>query len=323
MNWDEAEAIDALGRFAAALGVRLPCDVSALLGKALQWRGGNPLHNSLVPGFVPLEYSFSTWHPEEFRIAAQLFAALTAPERRARTVELVWRLADRYLRAIPAPHDVGAIMPAVPRRFGAFFGMAIGPGGLTGVEAYLEAEEGEERVSWLPSQLHEALRLVIRPVFTGIGIRSGMVQRRAYHAATSDLEVNNLRQALRACDPSHEVGTMLMSLNDVVGRRHVLPQGTVMVTSTEDGSMWSVELHAASYSVDLASLPTRLAGLRSAAFDRWVMAVGGHRAAATVVSIRFSERFGPGIAVYAVPVWARHVSLSVSEPMICPPFTDS
>ncbi|SRR5258708_35145593 len=102
----EDQAIAALRRMAATLGTRLPCEVATLFGTALQWAECDPLNNSLVPGFVPLEYSFSTWHPNEFRVAAQLFAALDAPGRRAKTITMVMRLAHHYLTAFPALYNV-------------------------------------------------------------------------------------------------------------------------------------------------------------------------------------------------------------------------
>jgi hypothetical protein len=65
----EERAIAALERHAATLRARLPSEVTVLLRASLGWAGTNPARNSLTPGFPPLEFSFSTWQPDELRVA--------------------------------------------------------------------------------------------------------------------------------------------------------------------------------------------------------------------------------------------------------------
>ncbi|MFF7250441.1 hypothetical protein ACFZBU_41990 [Embleya sp. NPDC008237] len=316
----EAEAITGLQHVAGAQGIQLPRAVTTLLGTSLLWSGGTPTHNSLTPGYPPVEYSFSTWQPEEFRMAAQLFATVSAPERLVRTVDLTCDLADRSPWAGSLRRVACAPLPSGPKRFGAFFGMTAAVEGLTGLETYLEAvEENELLTPLLPGPLRQALKPSLGPAFTGIGIRRGTVRRRAYLAVTRDLETPTLLRALGACGPSGHLTDVLRSLGDVTKGRRVLPARTVMVTSADDDSTWSVELHAKSYGWDLGSLPGRLPRLRNAAFRRWTSAIGGRRALATVISIRFSQEYGPGIAVYAVPAWARQPTSPASRPMACPP----
>jgi hypothetical protein len=164
MNLDERKAVAGIECVAAAFDVRLPSEVGALIVAALHWRDGDPRRNALVPGFAPLEYSFSTWQPAEFRVAAQLFAGRTPTQRRTKTVHLARRLTERHLRAAFA----GLPLAAALRRFGAFFGLTAAPWGLTGVEAYVEAADGDPLTLWLPGPL----RAVSRPVFTGLGVRA-------------------------------------------------------------------------------------------------------------------------------------------------------
>jgi hypothetical protein len=284
----------------------------------LRWTGSDPLRNSLTPGFVPLEYSFSSWHPGELRVAAQLFMSCTASERLANTVKLVRRVAGRYLQATAMP-DFGESSAAIPERFGAFFGLTAGPCGLTGVEAYLEAGTRDAEP---PDHCWESLRPVLRPVFTGNGVRDRAVVRRSYLAITRDLEASMLGRVLSDAVPSEVAPAMQTALRDVTGGQPVLPVGTVMVTSAPRAGMCSVELHAPSYGIAVPTLPTRLSTLRSMAFLRWAAAIGGRDAIATVISIRFSERSGPGTAVYAIPAWARQPTSPTSKPMACPS-TDS
>lgn len=308
----------ALERLVTVLGVRLPAEMPVLLGSALRWAGSDPFRNSLTPGFVPLEYSFSSWHPSDLRVAAQLFMSCTASERFASTVKLVRRLAGRYLQTTAMP-DFAESSAAVPQRFGAFFGLTAGPCGLTGLEAYLEAGEFD---AGLPDHCWESLRPVLRPVFTGNGVRDRVVVRRSYLAVTQDLEASMLGRVLSEAVPSEVAPRMQKALRDVTRGQPVLPAGTVMVTSAPQISMCSVELHAASYGIAVPMQLARLSDLRSRAFVRWAAATGGRDAIATVISIRFSERNGPGTAVYAVPAWACQPASLTSRPMTCPS-TDS
>ncbi|MFJ6950705.1 hypothetical protein [Micromonospora aurantiaca (nom. illeg.)] len=264
----EERAIAALERHAASLRARLPSEVTALLRASLGWAGTDPARNSLTPGFPPLEYSFSTWHPDELRVTAQLFLNRPAPDRRRRTAELMHRLTGRQVIA----KDGRA------RRFGAFFGITAGPAGLTGVEAYVEdvALAGHG----------------LRPVFTGIGVRDGVPTRRSYLAVTEDVRPGDL--------PG--VPGMRKALHSVAGGRTVLPAGSVMVTT--GGTMRSVELLAAATGLTPTALPARLPRLRTAEYARWAAAIGADAAHLTVVSVRFDAHRGPGVAIYAVPRWA-------------------
>jgi hypothetical protein len=274
----EERAIAALERHAAILRARLPSEVTALLRTSLGLAGTDPARNSLTPGFPPLEYSFSTWQPDELRVAAQLFLNRPAPDRRLRTVELMHRLTDRRVVAKEGPAG----------RFGAFFGMTAGPAGLTGVEAYVE-----DAALVGPG---------LRPVFTGIGVRDGVPTRRSYLAVTEDVRPDDL--------PG--VPGIRKALHSVVSRGTVLPAGTVMVTT--GGTMRSVELLVAATGLTLTTLPARLPRLRTAEYARWAAAVGADAAHPTVVSIRFDAHRGPGVAVYAVPRWASHARPSFCFP---------
>lgn len=266
----EEGAIAALDRHAATLRARLPPEVAALLRASLGWAGIDPARNSLTPGFPPLEYSFSTWQPDELRVAAQLFLNHPARDRRLRTVELMHRLTGRQVVAKDGPAG----------RFGAFFGITAGPAGLSGVEVYVE-----DAAIAGPG---------LRPVFTGIGVRDGVPTRRSYLAVTEDVWPGDL--------PG--VPSMRQALHRVAGERTVLPAGTVMVTTGD--TMHSVELLAAATGLTLTTLPARMPRLRTAEYARWASAVGADAAHPTVVSLRFDADRGPGVAVYAVPRWALH-----------------
>jgi hypothetical protein len=308
---EEGAAVAALGRLATVLGVELPVEVLALFGSALRWAGCDPSRNSLTPGFAPLECSFSTWQPRELRVAAQLFASLTESERRTGTVDVVRQLAGRYLAsAIPDINGSCAV-----GRFGAFFGLTAGPGGLTGVEAYLE---GDCREAGPPDRRWESIRPMLRVVFTGVGIRDGAEVRRAYLAVAGDLEEPMLGHAVSEAVPPDVASDMLRALRDLTGGRRVLPEGTVMVTSAHGEGICSVEIQAAAYGLELSSLPALLHDLRSTEYARWVAAVGGRHAVATVVSIRFSERDALGAAIYAIPAWLAQPASPRSRPMACP-----
>ena len=274
----EARAIAALERHAATLRARLPPEVATLLSASLGWADIDPARNSLTPGFPPLEYSFSTWQPNELRVAAQLFLNRPAPDRRLRTADLLHRLTGQ--RAIP--NDGPA------RRFGAFFGMTVGPAGLTSVEVYVEDAA--------------LARPGLRSVFTGIGVRNGVPTRRSYLAVTGPVRPGDL--------PG--VRSMRTALHSISGGRTVLPAGTVMVTTGD--TMRSVELLAATTGLTLTTLPARLPRLQTAEYARWAAAVGADAAHPTVISLRFDAHHGPGVAVYAVPRWASH-----SGPTACSP----
>lgn len=264
----EACAIAALERHATHLRVRLPPEIAAMLRASLGWADFDPARNSLIPGFPPLEYSFSTWQPNELRVAAQLFLNRPAPERRARTRELVHALTGQQL----IPEDGPA------RRFGAFFGVTAGPAGLTGVEAYVEDATLER------ARLH--------PVFTGIGVRNGVPTRRSYLAVTEHVRPGDLPEAC----------SMRTALQSLAGTCTVFPAGTIMVTTGD--TIRSVELLAATTGLTLSTLPARLPQLQTAEYVRWATAIGADAARPTVISLRLDDAHGPGVAVYAVPRWA-------------------
>jgi hypothetical protein len=281
----------ALWSRAAILGACLPPEVCRALGAALEWTGTNPSRNFLTPGFTPLEYSFSSWRPEEFRVAAQLFMNRCAADRCVRTVELVRWLSARHLVEPDLPGDEEC---STVTRFGAFFGITADVYGVTGVEVYVQSDVPADE-SW------RELRPFLQPVFTGFGARSSGTTRRSYFTITEEVSVATLGGALTHDMPTEAAHEMLSAVHSATGDRADLPSGTVMVSASPDASIRSVELHASAFRLSLRTLPDHLPWLRSAQYVRWLTAMGGDTAKGTVVSLRFDENAGVGAAAYAVP----------------------
>lgn len=295
-----ANIITGMSQVATCVGVRLSQDLCNSISTALELHAGDPLNNALAPGFAPLEYSFSTWCPDEFRVAAQLFCGSSSRERCLNTLRLARRFAASYLQVPFPPGD----MPMVSR-YGAFFGLTANNSGLTSVEAYVETGDLSQFRSALPTWLDGK----VRPGFLGIGVRGDTVSQRGYWSLTHNIDVGHLA----ACPLYERVATAIAEF--LPGCKELLA-GTAVVTIADDISVSSVDLHAESYGLDISTLPRRLPTLRTRSFGRWATAIGGSRAFTTVVSFRNSQSLGLGIAVYAVPAWGRRLEWL---PTGCPP----
>lgn len=286
---------------------------------------GDPAYavNTLAPGAVPLELSFSEREPAALRLDVEPFEPWLSPaKRRTETVEVMattlrscfGKEAAESLARATTPW----LVPAAPvQRFGAFYGAAFDPRGLAEATVYLELPRDSGWISPGPgSDLLETVRKHVpaaAPLMHAISYgRTGLAERTSL-ACLDELRLLDLAPLLGDLGLPHRAPALLDAALALSGGFFTLPAGTVVLglRTTTAGIEVKLELLVACLPADAWDAVELLLVARpasAAAFRRWRMAVGegGQDANArpgtvNVVSARAGPEDGVELNVYVRP----------------------
>jgi len=299
---------------ARRLGVAYP---APLLGPLLKRTFGRPqgdpayAMNTLAPGAVPLELSFSERDPAALRLDVEPFERLLSPmKRRAETVEVTAATLRSCFGAEAAESLTRATAPwMVPgvhvQRFGAFYGAAFDPRGLAESTIYLELPRdsgwvlpgsGSDLLKTVRKHLPSAALLMhaISYGWTGLAERTSLV-------CLDELRLLDLALLLGDSGPPHRVPVLLDTALALSRGFFVLPAGTVVLglRASAAGIEVKLELLVAYQPTDVRDVVEQPLTARpdsAAAFQRWLMVVGegGQDATTRLGTINVvSARVGP------------------------------
>jgi hypothetical protein len=282
------------------------------------------LHNRLIPGVFPLEYSFSDVSSSAFRFTAQMFPLADPGERRHRTTVAVTTLLRRAFgpSAVAAfGRDAAAFIEApvhAGATIGAAWGAVVGGEGIREVRAYYDMDRA--RIAQLPAPLRDvAERLMaelpdLHPYGTAFAVRQEKAGARfyAWHRA-ADLSVAALRGAMQALGLGRERGALLALLFEMIGERDPLPGPAVMlgVRPTAQGIELKIDVLLFAIPDEIHHVEPRL--LRHLAeepggpapFESWLRAIappaGQHPGRPHVAGIKVATERRPEVTLYYKP----------------------
>ena len=295
----------ALRAWLAELELDEPSWLSSLLECALPAGAGESAlaANTLSPGALPLELSFSEAEPEALRVDVQPTGADAAAIRQA-----AWRIARAVGGGRASFDRDGLFTPRAPS-FGAFVGVSASGSSLR-VKVYEETGGDPAAVTAIPAALREAIPGV-EPVLAELSVSAGHEDRRWFLLPREGLAVLALEPWLREVDLLHRLprlATTVLALTG--GRMHLAPgQALLGVTWPEPGACeLKLELLRGTHGEDDAGWLAVVQGLLAnqpgaRAFRRWCGAVErafarDHHLRFNAVSVRVSRRANAELNVY-------------------------
>ncbi|MET0239298.1 MAG: hypothetical protein ABW184_05300 [Sphingobium sp.] len=286
-----------LGHAAQALGIGDPAPALAtLLGETFARPGDDPVYrgNHLLPGALPLEWSFAEDNPDALRFEMQPCDPSMRPaERLAHAIAAIRALAaaDQGEAAAARLADMAGAVGS-PRDFGAFLGFAFHARRRTEYKIYLEAGQGEPAL--LPGTT---------PHFHSLSLGPNGLAQRHYHLCSDGLRLLDLEPLCDRLGLSHHFPSLIVMLLDLTdGAFHLPPRSALLGVR---GGELKVELVVGS-AAEQAGLSTRIAASLSpgagVSFRRWAALVapaGRIDPLLRVVSIRVRADAPLSISVYA------------------------
>ncbi|MCB9762529.1 MAG: hypothetical protein H6739_22210 [Alphaproteobacteria bacterium] len=197
-------------------------------------------NNSLSPGAMALEHSFSELSPNALRLDMELAGPDATPQtRREETSREVRRLTHRNFgqealrwfdhRSEPwrtAPVDGDA-------RFGAFFGASFDNWGLNEAKAYYELRS--DQLDTLPPNLQHAVRVArgsfpqLQPIFTSLACGRRRGAQRVYLFHPGELRLLDMEPMMHRLGVGHQLPSILAALGVITGGRFTLPAGSAVM----------------------------------------------------------------------------------------------
>ncbi|KQQ78768.1 hypothetical protein ASF73_04455 [Xanthomonas sp. Leaf131] len=313
---------------AHALGTRDPMPyVDGLIDRAFYLPDDDTSYarNSLAPGAVPYEPSFSESEPNMLRFTIEPLGPDAAPvARRDEATREMRRLVSPIfgpdaLRWFDARSEAWRGFGGMSwMNYGAWFGSAFDSDGLYATKIYYEL---------LPAQL-DALspglaRLTqqvmsempgLMPIFTSIGCKRDTGSQRVTFLHRGALVVNTLGPLMNRLGIGHQLPSLMRIVGVALGGRFELPPGAVLVGIRElpDGAELKLEILLAA----IPDLPARFLDLlklglaerprQLAALSRWLDAFGmddvGEQGHFSVLSIRVTPTSQARISLYVRPI---------------------
>jgi hypothetical protein len=260
-------------RIARAIDVPNP---EPWLGQLLS-RGLRDTGNTLLPGYLPVECSFSQQAPGALRVDVEVVDPVAAARR------------------LVAPgFDAGT-------QTGDFVGVVIDTTGLVEVKLYQRGGEADPLLTGLPVRPHMVSHVAGRHP----------VAERVYHHCIGPLPLRSLVPLLGATGNQDTTPAFLAAVAELTGTMVLPPDGAMVALRPVAGGVEvKLEVLAAACPLATAEVAGRIRGLlgavpvAAAAYDTWAAAVTGGFAAvlpATVVSVRIAPGTRPSLTVYAHP----------------------
>lgn len=238
-----------LATAARRLGTRNPVDyIGGLLDRTFELPAGDPRYgqNALLPGFLPLEHSFSETAKESLRLDLEPLGPLTSPMTRVHEVSREARkqvaselgpAALRWFDERSEPYRGTRLSGAA--RFGAWFGAAFDSDGLQECKVYYELEPGG--LEDLPPTLRHVCRVAqsclpgLVPIFTSVACGRGHGGQRVYFYHRGELRLLELEPLMNQLGVGHQLPGLLTAVGLILGGRFVLPEGSVVIALRDTG----------------------------------------------------------------------------------------
>ncbi|MGE5047951.1 MAG: hypothetical protein ACM3PC_05245 [Deltaproteobacteria bacterium] len=313
---------------ARRLGTSNPVDsIGGLLDRSFELPAGDPRYgrNSLAPGSMPIEHSFSELASGTLRLDMEPLGPLATPASRQQEVSREMRrlVQQNYGRQALAwfdersePWRSGRINGAA--RFGAWFGAGFDEGGLHEAKVYYELPDGG--LDDLPPNLQHASRVAmaclprLQPIFTSIAAGRAQGAQRIYFFHRGDLRLLDLEPLMNRLGIGHQLPGLLTAVGLILGGRFTLPEGSVVLALRETSRGMEMKLEI--LLPGIADPPREMHGLiqmhlaqrpdSQRALRNWIQAMSLDDGAETcgqisVVSVRVSPQVGSRLTLYFRP----------------------
>jgi hypothetical protein len=225
------------------LGTHNPVEsIGGLLDRTFDLSLGDPRYgnNALLPGSLPLEYSFSELSSNALRLDLEPLGPQASPAARQQEASREMRqLVQRYygrpaLRWFDQQSEPwrGMRIPG-NARFGAFFGASYDDAGLQEGKVYYEL--GEAGLEGLPPNLQHAARVAmaclpgLQPIFTSIACGRTQGAQRLYFYHRGDLRLLDLEPLMNRLGIGEKLPGLLTAVGLILGGRFTLPEGAVVL----------------------------------------------------------------------------------------------
>lgn len=281
--------------------------------------------NSLTPGAVPFEPSFSEAEPDTLRFTIEPLGPGASPvaRRDEATREMRRLIAPVFgrdaLRWFDARSEEWRGMSGLGwMSYGAWFGSAFDEDGLYSTKIYYELLPSQ--VQALSPGLARLTQLVtsempsLMPIFTSIGCKRDAGSQRVTFMHRGPLAVSALGPLMNRLGIGHQLPSLMRVVGVALGGRFQMPSGGVLLglRDTAEGVELKLEILLAS----LPDLPARFLDLlrlglaerprQLAALDRWLDAFGvddaGEQGHFSVLSVRVTPKSPARISLYVRPI---------------------
>lgn len=300
--------------------------IGGLLDRTFELPAGDPRYgnNSLIPGYLPLETSFSEISKDSLRLDMEPLGPLASPHGRIHEVSREARrlVAEQYGQAALRWFDERTEPFRGSRlhggaRFGAWFGAAFDREGVQETKIYYELGPGG--LEELPPTLRHVCRVAqsclprLLPIFTSISCNRAQGNQRVYFYHQGELRLLDLEPLMNQLGVGHQLPSMLTALGLILGGRFVLPEGSVVIALRDTGR--GIEMKVEILLPSIPDPPREMHGLiqlhlsqrpdAQRALQHWLsaMAPEGARSAGdmTVVSARVTPHTGARLTLYFRP----------------------
>jgi hypothetical protein len=300
--------------------------LGGLIDRTFELPLGDPRYgnNALLPGYMPLEHSFSETARDSLRLDMEPMGPLATPGTRLHEVSRETRrlVAGQYGNAALRWFDERSEPFRGSRlhgsaRFGAWFGAQIDRDGLAETKVYYELGPGA--LDELPATLRHVARVAqlclprLVPIFTSISCNRSQGNQRVYFYHQGDLRLLDLEPLMNQLGIGQQLPSMLTAVGLILGGRFVLPEGSVVIALRDTGK--GIEMKLEILLPSLPDPPREMHGLiqlhlsqrpeAQRALQQWLnaMAPEGERTAGdmTVLSVRVTPATGARLTLYFRP----------------------
>ncbi len=330
---------------AQRLGTQDPAQhIGGLLDRSFDLPIGDPRYgnNSLLPGHLPLETSFSETSHDALRIDMEPLGPLVSPHTRVHEVSREARrlvsgqYGDAALRWFDERSEAfrGSRLHG-GAKFGAWFGAQFDAGGVGETKVYYELGPGD--LDDLPPTLRHVCRVAqsclprLVPIFTSISCNRSQGNQRVYFYYAGDLRLLDLEPLMNQLGVGHQLPSLLTAVGLILGGRFVLPAGSVVIALRDTGK--GIEMKFEILLPQIPDPPREMHSLiqlhmsqrpeAQRSLQRWLSAMTpeGNRTAGdmTVLSARVTPTTGARLTLYFRPSGYDQTSSRVREqPMVIP-----
>ncbi len=328
-----------LGVAARRLGTQNPVEsIGGLIDRSFDLPVGDPRYgdNALLPGFLPLEHSFSELAADALRLDMEPLGPGASPMSRQQEASREMRRLVQAYYGRPAlswfdersePWRGSRLHGGA--RFGAWFGAAFDTDGLQEGKVYYELSPGQ--LDDLPFNLQHAARVAMSclpalvPIFTSITCGRVQGSQRVYFYHKGDLRLLDLEPLMNRLGVGHQLPSLLTAVGLILGGRFTLPEGSVVLALRD--TTRGIEMKLEILLPAVPDPPREMHGLiqlhlsqrpqSQRALQQWIRAMVPDEYSTvgdmTVVSVRITPHTGARLTLYFRPVGYDDVSSRTRE----------
>jgi hypothetical protein len=300
--------------------------IGDLLDRTFDLPLGDPRYgeNALLPGFLPLEHSFSETSRDALRLDMEPLGPMATPHSRVHEVSRETRrlVASQYGSAALRWFDERSEPFRGSRlhggaRFGAWFGAAFDRDGVQEAKVYYELDPNG--VGDLPPTLRHVCSVAVGalprlvPIFTSVSCNRSQGSQRVYFYHRGDLRLLDLEPLMNRLGVGHQLPSLLTAIGLILGGRFVLPEGSVVIALRDTGR--GIEMKLEILLPCIPDPPREMHGLiqlhlsqrpeAQRALQQWLSAMAPEGAPSagdmTVVSARVTPSTGARLTLYFRP----------------------